>query len=431
MREPAEARALLDSMLSLGSAPERQAEYHWSHQICTRFADSAITQNSAGAEEGVSLSAAFGTRHGGSTTNRLDRDALARMAERAERIARNSPEDPEHMPLLGPQDYRESPGRFRAETLRHTPAAIADAVREAIEPARRRGYTASGFFTVGWSQGAAANSRGLVLFDRNTWADYSLTVLGPAGSGHAEAFAESPADISPRRLGEEALETASAAQDPREIEPGEYTVIFEPLATFDFLAYLFWGLAARDADQGATAFAGKAGRKVAADSITIETATDDPELPAPPCGDECLPARPVAWIRNGVLERLHYSRYWAAHKGVQPDAGLCTVRMAGADASVADLIARCEHGLLVKRLWYIRYVDRKTLLLTGMTRDGLFLVENGRVTAPVQNLRFNESPLVFLSNAVALSRPVRVGQGARVPAVMSERFTFSSKTTSV
>ena len=144
-----------------------------------------------------------------------------------------------------------------------------------------------------------------------------------------------------------------------------------------------------------------------------------------------MPAKKIIWVKNGVLERLYHDRFWASKKEIEPDPIRYPMFMNGEDNSIDDLVANCKKGLLVKRLWYIRYVDRKKLLLTGMTRDGFFLIESGKIVSPVKNLRFNESPIIFLQNVVGMSRPIRVNQWSKVPGIMSENFTFSSKTESV
>lgn len=179
-----------------------------------------------------------------------------------------------------------------------------------------------------------------------------------------------------------------------------------------------------------SSFAGCLGRKLLSEKVRLTTRLDDPELPARAFGQDGLPARETTWIEGGEVRRLRHDRYWADRQDTEPDPSLYPLFMDGEDRSIDDLIGLCSRGLLVKRLWYIRYVDRRQLLLTGMTRDGLFLIENGAVSDPVQNLRFNESPVVFLSNIAALSRAERIGQ-VKVPGVLSEGFTFSSTTESV
>jgi predicted Zn-dependent protease len=275
-----------------------------------------------------------------------------------------------------------------------------------------------------------ATSKGLFAFDRSTGVSFSTTMHGPSGSGANSESANCAAEVDADTIAREALDTAIAAQEPREIEPGDYTVIFEPQAVADLLEYLFWSMDARDADEGTTAFAGKVGEKFLHESVTISTEIDNPRLPACCYGADGLPARRTTWVENGVLKRLRHDRFWARERGAEPDPMFRPVFMKGEDRSVEELVAQCDRGLLVKRLWYIRHVDFRELLLTGMTRDGLFLVQGGKVAGAVKNLRFNESPIVFLKNVVAMSRPARVG-GIQVPGVMSTDFTFSSKTESL
>jgi predicted Zn-dependent protease len=312
-----------------------------------------------------------------------------------------------------------------------TPAAIAEEISTAVKMAKAENYKASGLFEASWSAKAIANSEKLFAFDRFSNLNYSATMHGPLGSGFSSQNAESVSRINAESLARRALKTAKNAQNPQPVEPGEYTVIFEPHAVADLLGFMTWNMSARDADEGTTVFAGRVGQRLFNERVSIETKIDDPELPAPPFGPDGLSARRTVWVHAGVVERLRHDRYWASQKKTDPDPLFYPLFMDGQEQSFTDLIARCKKGLLVKRLWYIRYVDRKELLLTGMTRDGLFLIENGRIIHPVTNLRFNESPVVFLQNVIAMSRPKRVEDWAKVPGVMSEGFTFSSKTESV
>jgi predicted Zn-dependent protease len=278
---------------------------------------------------------------------------------------------------------------------------------------------------------ALATSAGLHAFYRYSKVELSTTMHGPQGSGYAAESSWTAGDVDPDAIARRALATAHSAQAPRAAEPGDYTVILEPLAVADLLLFMAMNLGAREAEEGSTALAGTLGTQLLSERFTLTTEIDDPRLPAAPFSDDGLPSRRIAWIERGVPRRLHHSRYWARVKGESPDPSLFPLCIAGEDRSVDDLVARCARGLLVKRLWYIRYVDRKELLLTGMTRDGLFLVEDGRISCPVKNLRFNESPLVLFRNIVGLSRHGYVNNFMRLPAVMSEGFTFSSTTESV
>jgi predicted Zn-dependent protease len=431
MKTADETRRLLSGVLEACSADDAAASYGWGRSHATRFGENAITQNMGGEEDRLSLEVAFGTRHGSASTTLVSAEGIAKLVRRAEENAKASAEDPEYVPPPGPQEYPDVPQRFYDDVTRLGPIDLGRDVSRAIEMVNAEGMTTGGLFSYGFGCRGVANSRGLFAWDRYSGVECSLTVHGEKGSGAASASGEAPTQVDTDAVARRALETALAAQNPADVEPGDYTVVFEPQAVADLLEFFLWNLDARGADEGRTALAGKVGSSVASDKVTISTRVDSSVLPAPPFGEDGLASKPVTWIREGVLERLHHNRYWAQRNSTDPDPILYPAFMEGEDRGVGDLVAQCESGLLVKRLWYIRYVDEKELLLTGMTRDGLFRIEKGKVAGPVKNLRFNESPLVFLANAVATSRPERVGDGLVVPGVMSEGFTFSSKTESV
>jgi predicted Zn-dependent protease len=417
-------------VLSRVDSPAAQVEYACYRSLATRFGENAITQSIGGEQEYLRLQMAYGNRHGSSISNRLDAQSIDRLIARTGEIARSSPEDPEYMPPPGPQAYPQVPPRFYEDAARIEPEDIARTIGATVDAAVNDGFRASGLFETEHGVQAIASSRGLFAFDRASSVGYSTTLHGPAGSGFCSRQCESAAALDAAMVTQTARATALAAQNPRPVDAGDYTVVFEPQAVSDFLGFLFWNMDARDADEGTSVFAGMTGRRLFNEKVTIATRLDDPDLPAAPFGQDGLPLRETVWIDRGTVRRLRHDRYWASRKGTEPDAGLFPLFMDGTGCTVEDLVAGCSRGLLVKRLWYIRYVDRRQLLLTGMTRDGLFRIENGRVDGPVTNLRFNESPVVFLKNITALSRPERVGR-FKVPGIVSEEFTFSSGTESL
>ena len=431
MRTRDEVQSLLQSVLGHVTDGEAQASYTHEQFLATRFGENAITQNTAGTSEEVAVEVAIGRREGRASTNRLDADALAAAVRQAETIARHAPENEEHVRLPGPQRYPDVPPRYFPDTAALPPEHVAGDVRTVIARARERGLTASGLFQVDAGASAVANSNGLFAFSRGTSISYSATAHGPAGSGKVETDQNDHRLVDIDQVSRTLVDNALAAQNPVDVAPGDYTVIFEPLAVREFLVFLMMTMSAREADEGSTAFAGTVGTRLFSDQVTFRLRTDEPALPAVPYGSAGLATRPTTWVERGEVRRLHHDRYWASRQNVEPDGSRVPLFMDGADASVADLVRGCRRGLLVKNLWYIRFVDRKALLLTGMTRDGLFLVEGGEVVGPVKNLRWNESPIVFLQNVVALSRSVRIGPWAMLPGVMSDGFTFTSTTDSL
>jgi predicted Zn-dependent protease len=335
------------------------------------------------------------------------------------------------MPPVEPQTYPKVPQRFFDDVVKMTPLEIAGDITIVISAAKTMNYKASGLFEVSFGSNAIANSKGLFAFDKSTSVEYSTTIHGPKGSGSHSAFGESRKQVDAKELAQIALTTAISAQNPADIEPGDYTVIFEPAAVLDLLEFLPYDMNARDADEGTTYFSGKVGEKMFPDKLNIYTEIFNPMLPGKHFGEDGLAGKRIDWVKKGVLERLRHERFWAKEKGVEPDPAIFPLYMDGEDRSLEDLIKSCTDGLLVKRFWYIRYVDRREYLLTGMTRDGFFRILDGKIVGAVKNLRFNESPIILLKNITGMSRPKRVLSYAVVPGIMSENFTFSSKTESL
>lgn len=431
MRTQNDIKQILDSVLAKVPGLEAQVSYSGEKNLATRFGENSITQNMGGEVENLRILVYKGKRSGSYETNRFDEESLKRLVDIAVAMAEDSPEDPEYVPLPGPQEYLDMPEGWNDDVVELGPNAIAEDIGKVVSAAKAKGFRASGLFEAQAEVSAIANSNGLFAYDRSTDVTYSTTIHGPMGSGKAEISRNSFGKIDIDKMVETAITNAEMAQNPADIEPGDYTVIFEPSAMLEFFAFMAWNMGARDADEGTTVFAGKVGEKLFSEKLDISLKTDVPELPAPTFGDAGLAVEPRTWVKNGVLERLRHGRFWAQKKGVEPDPTMFPVFMEGEDNTVDDLVKKCKRGLLVKNLWYIRYVDRRELLLTGMTRDGVFLVEDGKIVKPVKNLRWNESPIVFLNNIVAMSKPERVGHYAMLPGVMSEGFTFSSKTESL
>ncbi len=434
MRSQQEVRSILDRALARLGADEGMARYSYEWTLATRFGENAITQNIGGAQESLTVAAAFGRRHGTATTNRLDDDSLAETVARAEDVARQSPEDPEYVGLPGPQVYGSRPQRLFDDVVSLTPHGVAEDVRLVVDRARSNGMRASGLFGATVRASGLLNSRGLWAWDAASDLDYSTTFHGANGSGKAAQVQSSRARIDVEQLARTALENARLAQDPVALEPGAYTAILEPSAVGELLAFIVFTMAARDAEEGQTPFANTLGTKLMHESVSLRLRVDDPILPAPVFGEDGLPIQHTDWVVNGVVRRLYHDRYWAQQKGTHPDAARTPLFMDGAERSVDDLVKDCPRGLLVKNLWYLRFVDRRSLMVTGMTRDGLFWIENGRIAHPVKNLRWNESPIRFLQNVVGLSRPERVGgefMWSLMPGVMSDGFHFTSTTDSV
>lgn len=436
----AECEAIAKKVLGFSHADECRVTISSGVRANTRFAQNQISTAGDNYNNSVSIRAVFGKRVANVSTNRLDDASLRAAVENAERIAKLAPEDPELLPELGPQSYDE-PIVWNDGTASLEPEARAEAVRAVTEPARRAGLISTGYLEAQAQAFAIANSAGLFAYQRSTGVAFTTTVRTQdgTGSGWAGASDNDFSRIDPRALAARAIEKAQRSVNPVAIEPGRYTVVLEPTAAANLIQLIAGAVNARSADEGRSFFSkagggNKIGEKVVDERVTLVSDPLDPRVPANTAGADGLPSERVNWIENGVVKNLAYDRFWAQRTGKAPNSAGGTLSMNGGDSSVEDMIKSTERGLLVTRFWYIRPVDPRTILFTGLTRDGTFLIENGRVTRPVKNLRYNESPIFMLNNVMAMGRPERVsaseaggpGQAISVPPLKVRDFTFTS-----
>jgi predicted Zn-dependent protease len=406
----------------------------------TRFAVNQVSTGGDNFDTAVTVTAYVGRRSAASTTNQLDDASLKQAVATAERLARLAPEDPEFLPELDPQQY-ESARNWSDATAALDPQGRADAVRAITTPATRGGLLSTGYLDTRAAANAVANMKGLFAYTRSTATALTTTVrtTDGTGSGWAGASHHDWSRIDAAALGARAAEKARASHTPVAIEPGRYTVVFEPTAVGNLVQFIANALNARAADEGRSFFSrqgggNKIGSKVVDERVTILSDPFDADVAGNPFTNEGLPTRRSVWIENGVVRNLNYDRYWAQKKGVSPTASGGSLKMSGGSSTMEEMIASTQRGLLVTRFWYLRPVDQRTILYTGLTRDGTFLIENGKITRAVKNLRFNDSPVFMLNNLEALGTPVRVsasedggpGQAIMVPALKVRDFNFTS-----
>ncbi|HSJ63635.1 MAG TPA: TldD/PmbA family protein [Gemmatimonadaceae bacterium] len=436
-----EAQAIADRALRASKADAVRVIIGSSWSGNTRFSGNEITTSGGITDTAVSITSTVGKRQASATTNLLDEAGLARAVEQSERLARLSPEDPELMPELEPQTYAEVQG-FATATAELDAEKRAAAVRSvfegvssipAVDGVRPADLFVAGFLEATATAQAIANSKGLFAYHRSSDASLSTTVRTPdgTGSGYYERGARDWSSLDPRDIGTRAARKAVASRNPQAIEPGMYTVVLEPQAVSDLLPILRGSFNARSADEGRSPFskpegATKVGEKIADERVTIFSDPTDAELLSQPFDGEGLPVKRTVWIENGILKNLAYSRFWAQRKSVEPAGFGGGLKMIGGTKSTDDLIAGTERGILVTRFWYIRFLDQRTVMLTGLTRDGTFLIENGRVTRPLKNFRFNDSPLLMLSRIDEIGRSERVSSGMVMPSLRVRDFNFSS-----
>lgn len=440
-----ELRRIIDTGLRLAEtsdADETEVHVDQTSSALTRFANNAIHQNVAEHGLTVSIRTVVDQRTARATTNRLDEDSLRSTIEAALSLAHTQPKNPRVLPVPGKQRYR-SVHRFVKQTAALTPEDRARAVRRACELAVKRGQVAAGIFSSAQSQTALGNSAGLFAAYRDTHAVFSITMQEESATSWAKANFASVLDMDPQKLAQRASEKAHQAMNPRELTPGRYTVILEPAAVLDLVGFLFYDFSATAVQDKRSCLNNRLGKQIFGKNIAI---TDD-VYHALQLGvhfdGEGIPRQRVLLVDQGVPKNLVYARPTAkaAHKEptghgfpLPNEYGEAPMNLvvSGGNSSLEEMIASTDRGLLITRLWYIREVDPYEKILTGMTRDGLFLVENGRVTSGVRNFRFNQSILEMLRNVELLGPAVRAtGEEAFemvVPAMKIHDFHFSEVT---
>jgi predicted Zn-dependent protease len=416
---------------------EVQVRLHAGRAANTRFARNEITSTGDVDEIQVAITVAFGRRHAQATTNQTDPDSLRRAIDSAARVARIAPESPEHMPVLPAQRYQRSPLAFDAATDRLQAPVRARAAQAAIAAAEDAGLVAAGYYEHDTQVLGLATSAGLRAYHLQTVARFTTTcrTADGTGSGWAGALSHRAGEVDPVALARVAADKARGSARPRKLPPGRYTVVLEPAAVAELLLFLSFSLAARPADEGRSYFSrpgggNRIGEKLFGEAVTLRTDPFAADTPAAPFDHDGLPQRATSWIDRGTLTGLIYSRYWAQKQGKPPTAFPTTLHLLPGKTPSDELVKGVKRGLLVTRFWYSRMVDPQTLLVTGLTRDGVFLIEDGQITAPVNNFRFNESPVTMLRNTDALAdRSVRVPLGGgrlRVPALRTHEFNMAS-----
>ena len=461
-----QASEIFDRVKKLSSADEVEVLISGGSFALTRFANNTIHQNVAEENHVVSVRTVFGGRTARATTNKLDDDSLRRVVESSETLAKVQHPDPDLLPM---PDFREAAGRpgespvptpsvltrHFAETAAITPQLRAGGVKRIVEVAQKDKLTTAGIFSSSESVEGIFNSRGLNEWHTQTLAEVSITMLGTDSSGWQKANSPDVGNLDPLMLAETAAQKATDSAHPAEIPAGKYTVILEPAAVLDIVGFMFWdysGMAILDQRSFLT---GRIGSKLFGENITIWDDVTHPLQNGSPFDGEGMRRQRLPLVESGVIKRVVYARATAERMKrseqkdkvgpVEPtghgfalpnEMGEMPLNIVFAPTqnpqTVEQMIASTERGVLVTRLWYIREVDPYEKIVTGMTRDGTFLVENGRVQRGVRNFRFNESLIHMLSNVESMSPPVRsCGEESFdmvVPAMKVRDFNFTEVT---
>lgn len=433
----AEAKTILDKVIALSTADECTAELSGSIEGNIRFALNNVSTSGVVSDTNLAVTVAFGKRIGSASINEFSDAALARVVRRAEDLARLAPENPEFIPAVQKQDYRAS-DTFNAATAALTPENRAEIARASIDPCKAQQLIAAGFLEDGQSFVAFANSNGNFGYQRATAFNYTCTVRTDdgRGSGWVGRSLQDASQFQPDSDIQIAMRKASASADAQALEPGKYTVILEPAAAAGLISFMFRFFDARQADEGRSFLSkagggNKLGEQVFDPRVNFTANPWHDEAPVLPWDGDGLPRQNMPFVQDGKIANLNYSRFWADKQGKAAIGSPGNLIMSGGTKSTSELVRETQRGILVTRTWYIRMVDPQTVLLTGLTRDGTFYIENGELKYPLKNFRFNESPVIMLNNIDELGRPVRVAGDESslrmmIPPMRLRDFTFTS-----
>ena len=437
------AKDIFRKVLKYSTADETEAFITSASHSLTRFANNSIHQNVA--EEGMTLSvrAVVEQRTARASTNKLDESSIRQVCEAALALARLQPPNPELLRMPGPQMYR-AVDRFHSESAELSPQARAETVRAAVERAEKDGLTAAGVYSNGVSVTALFNSRGLEAFHEETSSEFSITMMKNGSSGWAKKTSPSCVELEPEVLADRAARKALENREPKDIEPGRYVVILENAAVLDLLGFLFFDFGGLSVYERRSCLTDRVGQKLFGENINVRDDVYHPLQAGPPFDGEGIPRQRVNLIERGVVKNLVYARATARKMGKEPTGhgfplpneygeAPMNIVMDGGKSGTDDMVRSTARGLLVTRLWYIREVDPYQKILTGMTRDGTFWIEDGEVRHAVKNLRFNQSVIEMLNQVEMMGPPQRTAGEESfemvVPAMKVKDFNFSSSTT--
>ncbi|ELR96528.1 TldD/PmbA family protein [Gloeocapsa sp. PCC 73106] len=435
-----QALDLLDGIIAQSQADGVYVMLKAKDQALSRFSENQLSQNMQINQLNVAITSYFGQRSASAYTTDLTPESLRATLERSESLARLAPEDPEWVPLVEPQSYADRLPGYSEETADFSPLARGAIVQRVCAQGQKAGVESSGVVSTDVSVVAIANSEGLKAVARTTDADFSVTARQENGSSWRQVSAINIKDIPTEAITEQVISRAIASRHPREISPGIYPVVFEGAAFASLLPWVIWNLNAREADEGRSfmsrfdengqVIGNLLGETLFSPLVQVERQPSHPLLQGRTFGSDGLSNKDLTIIGNGIPQTLFYSRYWAKKTGQTPQGDLYPIVMRGSEQSTADLIAQTERGILVSRAWYVRYVNPRTLEVTGMTRDGTFWIENGQIAYPIKNLRFNQVLPEMLREVEGLSQVDRFG-GMVVPGVKVGAFCFTSITESI
>jgi predicted Zn-dependent protease len=431
-----ESKKITDKILSYVKADDAQVSVRSEKSSNLRFANNAFLTSGSILESGASITVWKDGKSGSASTSDFEESSLKTMVELAEKVASISPVDRQYLPTLGLQKYKEVPGFVEATSK----LELDDRARRAgriISESKKAGVVSAGFHNSTARSNATATRNGNFDFERNTFAQLSVTARATDGSssGYFQRGHHDIGRLDTDRIARESISKAATGRGARVIEPGVYPVILEPQAVGDLLGRIRSQFNARRAEEGRSPFSAsggktKLGEQVFDESLDILSDPWNVEAPGSQSAQAGLPAEKMYLVKKGVLENLIYSRFWAKRKGVSATPGPVNTIISGqgSPTAISDMIKGSKKALLIGRFWYIRTTDARSASVTGLTRDGVWMIEDGKIAYPVTNFRFNQSLMQMIAkgNVEAVGTPERIGSSSLIPALKIKAFNFTS-----
>ncbi|HEY6352419.1 MAG TPA: TldD/PmbA family protein [Candidatus Angelobacter sp.] len=458
MLDQSRTQQIFNQVKKFSSSDELEIIFAATNYSLTRFANNTIHQNVAEVNAIASIRVASGGKTARATTNRFDDESLKRAVQSAESIAEVQEPNSDLLPLASAEEGKPdkaAPNRWFEQTAAITPAGRAEAVGEIVSVAKKNGLTTAGIYSSAEVADAVVNSNGLSTFHRRTSAEASITMLADDSSGWQKFNSPNVADLNHVRLAEIAAQKARDSRSPQELPPGKYMVVLEPAAVLDLVGFMFWDFGGMAILDQRSFLNNRIGTRLFGENITIVDDANHPLQSGAPFDGEGVRRKPITLVEKGVVRSLVYARGTAAKMRQSEFAGKVgaieatghgfplpneigeapaniVFLTAGGEQTTEQMIAGCERGILITRLWYIREVDPYEKILTGMTRDGTFLIEGGKIRHGIRNFRFNQSLIEMLSGVEAMGKPVRASGEESfdmvAPAMKVRDFNFTEVT---
>ena len=434
-----EAKNLVERILSYSKADSASVSVSGSNSKNLRFALNSVSTCGAIDSISANIESNFGKKSGSVNISVIDDESLKNGVRKSEEIAVLSPDNEEFMPPPEKQSGYLEVKEYFDETSGITPQEISDRLSYTINKADEKDLISAGYFNSESGFRAIGNSNGLFAYKKETSAEFASTIRTKEGNGSSK-INRSYADINLldiKKFSDSVIDLAVLSKDPQKQDAGKYVTILDNAAVCDMIYNLSWYLNKRSADEGRSFFSlkdkgNKIGEKIVNEKVNIFSDPQYKDAPASPFSGDGYPLKKQNWITSGVLDKLYTARYWAKKTNTEYIPFPSNIIMQGSDKSTEDLIASTEKGIFVTRLWYIRSVNPIQILLTGLTRDGVFLIENGKLKHPVNNFRFNESPINVLKNVIDMSVSEKVVGSETgnakivVPSLKLSEFNFST-----